>query len=192
MDFPNASVMPTHISTVSRYTNSPIRIMSDSTTTWVTAAGVGSLQWMVPLILPSPYLIASFFVCFGSSPGTGVFECGIYTAPTNSNAYMNKVCGTASTACVNTTSNVQIVTPSGGSKWLSAGNYYMAYVSSGTNAIISKALSSSTLVQGARASGILLGPTATTLAANHTATQLSTASTYKLPLFGVSRIASGY
>jgi len=191
MEFPNNSVMPTHISTVSRYTNTQIRRIGDSTTTWVSGAGVGSLQWFIPLFLPVPYLISSFFVCFGTSPGTGVFECGIFTSPSSFSNQVNKIIGTASTACVNTSNNVQIVTPIGGSKLLSAGNYYMAYVSSGTNAIISKSWPNSTYVDAATLSGVLLGPTATTLS-NCSATQLSNASTYRFPLFGVSRLSSGY
>lgn len=192
MDFPNNFSMPHQISSVSKYTNSPARTISDSALNWTSSSGSGSLQWLVPLILPVPYLIASFFVCFGTSPGTGVFECGIFTAPSTSNNTLTKIMGTASTACVNTSNNVQIVTPSGGSKWLSAGTYYMAYVSAGNNAIISRAASTPALVQTLKGSGVLLGPTATSLSSG-TAQQLSTAvGTYRFPLFGVSRLASGY
>jgi hypothetical protein len=164
MEFPNNFVMPTHLSTVSRYTNTQVRINGDPTNiTWASGAGVGSLQWLVPLILPAPYLIASFFVAFGSSPGTGVFECGIFAPTGGGSGWVNKIMGTASTACVNTSSNLQIITPSGGSKLLPAGNYYMAYVSTGTNAIISKAVANDNAVDGITASGIVFGPTATSL-----------------------------
>jgi len=192
MEFPNNYTMPTHITSVSKYANTQVRCLGDTANTWASAAGTGSLQWLVPLSLPVPYLIASFFVCFGTSPGTGVFECGIFTAPSNTSLFVNKIMGTASTTCVNTSNNVQIVTPTGGSKWLSAGTYYMAYVSSGTNAIISRAATTPALVQTLKGSGVLLGPTATSLSSG-TAQQLSTAvGTYRFPLFGVSRLASGY
>jgi len=191
MDYPDNFVLPTHISTASRYTNSAPRILADSTLTWASGAGVSNLQWFIPLVLPAPYLIASFFVCFGTSPGTSTFECGIFTSPTASNTYVNKIIGTASTACVNTSNNVQIVTPIGGSKLLSAGTYYMAYVSSFTNAIISRSVSSAGVIQSLKGSGVLLGPTAATLSSG-TATQLSNTGTYRFPLFGISRLASGY
>ena len=189
MEFPNNYTMPTHITSASKYANTQVRCLGDTANTWVSAAGTGSVQWLVPLSLPVPYLIASFFVCFGTSPGTGVFECGIFSAPSTNTTALNKIMGTASTACVNTSNNVQIVTPSGGSKLLSAGNYYMAYVSTGTNAIMSKAL---TGIPWANASGILLGPTAATLS-TCSGTYLDTSvTTYKFPLFGVSRLDSGY
>ena len=192
MDFPNNFSMPHQISSVSRYTNSPARTISDSTLNWTSSSGSGSVQWLIPLSLPVPYLIASFFVCFGTSPGTGVFECGIFSAPTNSTLYINKLMGTASTACVNTSNNVQIVAPSGGSKLLSAGNYYMAYVSTGTNAIISRAASTPALVQTLKGSGVLFGPTATSLSSGNAQQLTNSVGTYRLPLFGVSRLASGY
>ena len=196
MEFPNNFVMPTHISTVSRYTNTQVRINGDPTnTTWASGAGVGSLQWFVPLILPAPYLIASFFVAFGTSPSTGVFQCGIFTSTGGGSGWVSKIIGTASTACVNTSNNLQIILPSNGSKLLPAGNYYMAYVSTGTNNIISKPmLDGGSPTEMASASGIVFGPTATSLASG-TCTKIprgTSAITYRLPLFGVSRLSSGY
>lgn len=192
MEFPNNYTMPTHITSASKYANTQVRCLGDTANTWVSAAGTGSVQWLVPLSLPVPYLIASFFVCFGTSPGTGVFECGIFSAPSTNTTALKKIMGTASTACVNTSNNVQIVAPSGGSKLLSAGNYYMAYVSTGTNAIISRAASTPALVQTLKGSGVLFGPTATSLSSGNAQQLTNSVGTYRLPLFGVSRLASGY
>lgn len=193
MDFPNTVVMPTHISTVSRYTNASARVLTDSGFTWASGAGVANLQWLVPLTLPVPYLVASFFVCFGTSPGTAAFDCAIYTAPLNSQASMTRIISTGATACVNTSSNVQIITPSGGAKLLTAGSYYMGYVSSGTNTTISHLLGTTDIILGAKQSGICFGSSAATFGTSTTQSSLSTATTTnRLPLFGISRLASGY
>jgi hypothetical protein len=194
MDFANNNfVLPTHISTLSRYTNNPQRIIADNTLTWTSGAGVANLQWFVPLILPAPYLIASFFVAFGTSPGTGNFECGLFTAPSVGSRYVNKITGTASTACSigASSASVQVITPSGGSKLVPAGNYYIAYVSSGTTNIWSRAVNTAGPIQSLKGSGVLLGPSASTLSSG-SLTDLSNSGSYRFPIFGVSRFSSGY
>ena len=193
MDFPNVVVMPTHISSVSRFTNVTARYLWDNGTTWASNAGVANQQWLVPLTLPTPFLVASFFICAGTSPGTANLDFAIYAAPTGSSTTMARIMSTGATACVNTTNNVQIVAPSGGSKLLAAGNYYMGYVTAGTTAVISHTLSSTASIMGAKNSGVCFGSAAATFGTTTTQSALPLGTlTNKLPLFGISRLASGY
>ena len=194
MDFANNNfVLPTHISTVSRYTNSPQRVIADSTLAWTSGAGVANFQWFVPLILPAPYLIASFFVAFGTAPGTGNFEVGLFTAPAAGSLYVNKIAGTSSTACIIGTGSatVQVIQPAGGAELLPAGAYYIAYVSSGSTNIMSRLLNTAGPIQSLKSSGVLMGPSVSSLGST-ALTQLTNTGSYRFPLFGVSRFSSGY
>jgi hypothetical protein len=194
MDFPNVPVMPTHISVQSRYCNGPTRHASDGGATWSSGATVANQQWLVPLILPAPFLVASFFICAGTSPGTTNFDMAIYQAPAYNGTTMTRLVSTGATACVNTTNNVQIVVPSGGSKLLDRGNYYLGFVSANAGmTTISHLLGSTAIVIGARAAGICIGSSSATFGATTTQSALPVATiTNRLPLFGISRLASGY
>jgi hypothetical protein len=193
MDFPNVVIMPTHISSVSKYSNQTARNLTDGGNSWTSAAGIANQQWLVPLILPAPYLVASFFVCFGTTPGTANFDCAIYAAPTGGSTTMTRIMSTGATACVNTSNNVQIVAPSGGAKLLDKGSYYMGYVTSSTTTTICHTLNSISVIMGAKNSGVCFGSAAATFGTTTTQSALPTGTlTNKLPLFGISRLASGY
>lgn len=182
MDYPKLPPLPLFLHTWTRYAG--IFEVSKSTTGITPASStwpVANTAFYIPIWLPWPYPVKRVFWVNGSSVASTNMDLGIYTAAGT------RIYSTGSTAASGA-SATQYVTPSP-DFILAPGRYYFALSDSSTTANRGGQASTAPTVARIRLAGLLQEASALPLPANMTPAAVANA---YLPLFGVTRLASGF
>lgn len=132
MDFPDNWIAPVNITSQSRYCGEPGAYLSGLTTVSNNSSlsGNGNTVY-IPLNLPGPFLIRSFFWVNGTATTSSNITMGIRTVPGLTGGTSSILVQTTATA-QGTSSATQVVAPTGGPYLLSAGTYLLGFTAAST------------------------------------------------------------
>ena len=133
MDFPDNWIAPINITSNSRYCGEPGAYLSglNTSTNNASLSGNGNTVY-IPLNLPGPFLIRSFFWVNGTTTTSTNITMGIRTVPGSVGSTTTLLVQTAATA-QGANATTQVVAPSGGPYLLSAGSYLLGFAAASTS-----------------------------------------------------------
>ena len=132
MDFPDNWIAPINISSFSRYCGEPGAYISGlSTGTNNVSLGTSGETVYIPLNLPGPFLIRSFFWVNGTGSTSSNITMGIRTTPGSTGSSSTLLVQSAATA-QGSNATTQVVTPTGGPYLLAAGLYLLGFTAAST------------------------------------------------------------
>lgn len=158
MDFPDNWIPPINISTTTRYCGEPTGFANGITSTVGSVTSISSNQTVyIPITLPGPFPVASFFWVNGPTVSGSITMC-VRTVPTSAAIVSQIIVQTATTTQVGA-SSIQIVSPSSSNVLLPAGSYLLGIATStSANSFIGRAISGQTAARlGFMQSATVLG-----------------------------------